>query len=103
MTLSFFVARPLGIPAFLLWMLTRKPLMASLQAAPGIARPMALLVGCTTSVILYALNVHWFVIMLRGLRKALKGKGGARQRSESDRQNGKGNLELSNGAVDKRD
>lgn len=69
MTLAFFVARPLFIPLYMLWLLSKTYLMENVEKEKV---RVGLIVGGIATGILYALNCYWFGLMWRGLKKALR-------------------------------
>ena len=69
MTLAFFIARPVFMPAFVLSVIRKKYLYIGIDKG---RMNITWLVGGGCSLALYLLNLYWFGLMMKGLKKALK-------------------------------
>ena len=69
MTLAFFIARPLFMPAFVLWIARKEYLYTGIDKG---RMNLTWIIGGGSSLVLYLLNCYWFGLMMKGLKKALK-------------------------------
>jgi TLC domain len=71
MTIAFFLARPIGMPVFMWWLLSQPQLTAPENIAPDMLASVWLYAG-TFCAALYALNVYWSLLLAQGLVRALQ-------------------------------
>jgi hypothetical protein len=71
MTIAFFISRPLGMPTFMWWLLSHPQLIAPENIEPDRLKSVWLYAG-TFCASLYAMNIYWSILLVRGLVHALR-------------------------------